>query len=257
MNNIIKYYFRNKKLNTIHISLLLIIIIVIVSFQIIYNYFDYNTNFIYGKLEENRGYTIYTNDKETLQKIQDNFIIEKTECTNTECYIVLKKYKDTEKWIEYLKNEKINFNLTDSSHREEIELIRKNRITFAILQIFSIGVVFIIMSNIIESIFYNERKNLAIYKTLGYKNKTISKIFLVKLLLLFLISAIISYLFLIILKASAYCFQNEILVEFFKVTNMAKINSLGTLIGIIILFLNYIPYRKKIKKMNVFTILEN
>lgn len=261
MSNIIFSSYRQWKINVIYLFLFLMIILSVSFFRLAHNYLLYNLNYVFGTLEENRGYVLYTENEILVEHIQDEFCLEKVEINYSfdiqdGYYVVLDKYRDTNKFTEYLKKKDIAFNLFSNEGVNDIKIANKNIKIFNFLEIICIFIILVIMSYILENVFYNEQKNLAVLKTIGYRNVQIFLIIFCKVCILFVCSYIISFLILYIVKILCILFSGQLMTNFLKITSVYKIVSIAALISNVALLFNSIPYIKKINKMNVFTILE-
>ncbi len=143
-----------------------------------------------------------------------------------------------------------------SSHIEikNINIIQK---IFNYILLFSIVIIFIALYYMIKNMFYNEEKNLAVLKSIGYKNNQLSIIIFIRILLVLIFSMIIFIAFFELAKyILGFVLNNTNIMLFIKSINIYKYSVLILIVFLLILILNSLLYKIKIKKMNVFKVLD-
>ncbi len=143
-----------------------------------------------------------------------------------------------------------------SSHIEikNINIIQK---IFNYILLFSLIIIFIALYYMIKNMFYNEEKNLAVLKSIGYKNNQLSIIIFVRIFLVLMFSIIIFIVFFELIKyIIELVLNNSNIILFVKSINVYKYSLLILIVFLTILILNILFYKRKIKNMNIFKILD-
>ncbi len=258
MTNIIISYFRDKKMNLIYISLILILILIIYIFIGIKNYYIYSINDVFGLLEENRGYILENPNKDIIEELKKDIRIEKIEPykinNESNYYVLLKEYKDTNDMLKYFEEENIRAFLKDSSKKYEIDIMKNNLNNYEIVINISILIFIITMYLIFRNVMLNEEKNSSILKLLGYNSKYISFFLFLRLIFLTATSVLISIVFLYVFHYIYFFINEEKLCLFFQNINylpFLKINLYSILPLLLISFINI----KNLKKINIFEVI--
>lgn len=258
MSKIICSFFRNKKVNILYISIFVLILVIISIFQIINDYYDYNIIEKYGKNVEQRTYYILEEDKSKIKMLKENFDFEKFKYDGYNSYTcILKSYKDTKSLIKYFERNSINGILDGSANTKEIELLRKNQSIYNVMQKVLYVIAFVVINFILSNIYLNNQKDIALLKIMGYRNFNIAIIFLIRLLIIMLFSFLLSLVLFYFLHFGYIFLDNSLLKSFLMQLNIFDFNIRGTTFLLCIVFWDLIINVKKIKKIDVLSILNN
>ncbi len=262
MKEIILSFFRNKKLNIIYISSMIILLLIVYIFSLIQNYYIYNINNVLGSLEENRGYIIEDSRKILIDNLKKIIDIEKVEpnyddnTTIQSYYVVIKNYEDTEKFQKYLNENEAEAYLKETTKMYEIEVLKKNSTLFNILKNLSIVVSLIALYFVIKNLCLTEQKNIAILKVLGFNKAKIISVLFFRLLILLMISIITTILIEYIIHFGYLLFNEKILRNYLK--NFSIISNFKLcLFSFISLIINIGYLNLKINKINTLKVLND
>ncbi len=263
MSSIIKAFFKNKKINLIYILLIFMIMVVITAFQIISAFFDFNINEKYGIYKENRTYYLYNINEHDIDILKTKFDFENIQedidsFDNNGYYtITLKSYKDTQKFIKYLDRNKINGIPDGNAKNEEINIIKKSILIFNIIKITVIIISFIILSFLIKNIFLNDKKNILLFKIIGFNDIRILFIIMIRFLIILLFSIGLSFITFFFIKNVIIILNKSFIANFMKSISIFHINFLGIVVTFLILMVNIILNLMFTKKDNILEVINN
>lgn len=146
-------------------------------------------------------------------------------------------------------------NLKDNTQYEEIYILEKSNQTLKLLIYIEIFIIFIILNILVNNIFLNEERNMALLKVIGYKNQSILLYFILKLFTIFITSLLFTNFLFISIKIIFQYNNDTIFGNYIKTINILNISLVPSIIFLIILILKVILSFNKIKKMNIFGIL--
>lgn len=126
------------------------------------------------------------------KKVINEFVKYKQELLNKKiCLVEIDEYKNVENFILDIEEKGYNANIYDTSGLNDIKTYQNISIVLNIVICITILSTYVILSIIMNSIIDDEKMDLAILKTVGYKNKIIARIIFYRILIIILFSYIL------------------------------------------------------------------
>lgn len=181
-----------------------------------------------------------------------NFIIYSEQSDELHDYIiVIDKYKNVEKSIDKLESLGYYAELLNSTVQKEINIYVTLKNLVSLILIILLSLTYIILLLLVSNIVHDERYDIAILKSIGYNDKAILIVTIIKTAFLLTVSISLSILISLILNIT-------ITNNFFDINIKQFLSSvLVTIMGIILIhFSSTVVFLKKIKKISPISILK-
>lgn len=181
-----------------------------------------------------------------------NFIMYSEQSDELHDYIiVIDKYKNVEKSIDKLESLGYYAELLNSTVQKEINIYITLKNLVSLILIILLSLTYIILLLLVSNIVHDERYDIAILKSIGYNDKAILIVTIIKTAFLLTVSISLSILISLILNIT-------ITNNFFDINIKQFLSSvLVTIMGIILIhFSSTVVFLKKIKKISPISILK-
>lgn len=169
-------------------------------------------------------------------------------------YVLISDYKDVKKFINQMLDKGYIANLYNATSEEELNTLINLKNTYIGIMIAIILLIFFFLCIIVKNMLQYETKNIAILKAVGYKNRIISLIMLLRLLIVNLFS----YLFILFITIITHFISSSIISKYnLSLLKLFYYDSIIMLIISFLIIINISIFQRKIKKLDVINTLQD